>query len=76
MGITHIKTGFPHQNHIPSLAAAEFAAKRLMALDVDWSFDDPDAVKSFSSGVSKLIHKIRRDAFNGVTRPRESQDEQ
>lgn len=68
MGITHIKTGFLVQDYIPSLAAATFAVKRLMALDVDWGFDDPKAVKSFPDDVSKMIHKIKEDAYYGVTK--------
>jgi len=71
MGLTHIKTGSLVQNRVPSLAAAELASKRLMALDVDWGFDSLDAVKSFPDEIHEAIHEIRKDACNGITRPRE-----
>jgi hypothetical protein len=63
--LTHVPTGYSVINDAPHIQACRFAAMCLLELPIDWSFENPDDVKSWSEEVHKDVKHIRVIASYG-----------
>jgi hypothetical protein len=62
--LSHARTGYAVQRHLPSDKRAEWLARKLMALKV-WGFSDPQDVRKFDKDILAQITVLRADAMSG-----------